>query len=221
MNSKLNPLLVDFFTHHPASKKDPRLYSLSKHFRDTNLKEGSELGVEDVSRLYEFGNRVILLSVFDEHFLDPEKRSSIEAQSIYVFDVLDMVIRKLFDKHKVLYRTMSRVRVGGRLLSNSVMGRDFDPEVYGDVYMRILYRGYKHTRLVFALNPCHPLKAMLLHQDGLVIFSYDRIVMENMYVEQTESGLYYISGLVDGSYTVESKVRKDGSVQINIGKSKE
>ncbi len=219
MSKHLDPIVLDFFIHHPASRKDPRLYNLAKYFRETGIKKGSELGASDISKIYEFGNKIIMLSISDNIFRDFDKIAMVEAQSEFVLDVLQNdIIRRLLEVHRVLYGSMLRMRIGGRLIANSVMGRDFDTEVHGDMYIRILYKGYKHTRLVFALNPCDKRKALLLYQDGIALYRNQITIMNNMDVEKTESGVY-ISGLTGGPYTVESRVIEDGSVQIYIRKS--
>lgn len=212
---------IEFVLTNPAAKKDPRIYSLYKHFKDTNFSpEKSALSKEDINAIFDFTWKIIGLSIPDNSFEDPIKRDTIQIMSILVMDVLEDFIKQLKSQHPFLYSSIKRVRIGGNLISTSIMGRDYDPDVLGDFCIRLLYKYYFYTRISFALLPYNKEKYLLLHQDGIRIFKRYEQTIDNISIYKVPSGAIYITGIEPGDYTVVSRLKEDGRIQINYSKSK-
>ncbi|MEM1688730.1 MAG: hypothetical protein QW785_02660 [Candidatus Anstonellales archaeon] len=209
--------IIEATTNHRGFRKDPRLYILHRHFKEYPIKSG-ELGSSDIKIIYEVGWRIMGLSVSDEDLKDPDRMAYLQGIAFYYVDAIDFVISIL--RKSFLYNVISRIRVGGNLISNSVMGRDFDSEFYGDVHMRILYKNYFYTRLVLMIDPYSEEKFIPLYQDGIRIFGkgYKKHI-NNVYVDRRLNS-YYITKIFEGQHDVYIEVGDDGRVQVNIGESK-
>lgn len=201
-------------------RKDPRFYIIHKHIQRYPSKSLS-LGNSDLLLLQEVGWRVIGLSVLDDDIRDETKLAYLQYISILAIDVIEDITRILRETKVVLYRNLLRVRLGGRLISRSVMGRDFDSDIHGDIYMRFLYRNNSYSRLVMSLNPFSKDKYILIYQDGIPIFHPGcTAIMDGMHIQHIGKDLY-ITGIYNGNRRVISAVMDDGRVQVDIRKSKE
>lgn len=200
--------------------KDPRLKIIHTHVKNYPSKTLS-LGDTDIMMLQDVGWKILGLSIPDGDFRDETKIGYVQAISIFAIDAIEDIVRRLREMRTVLYRNVSRVRLGGRLIVRSIMGRDFDSEMDGDIYIRLLYRNIYHTRLVLSLNPFSDHKYLLIHQDGIPLFRPGyTITMHDMHVETIGEHLY-ITGIYNGNSIVTSTVMEDGRVQIDIRESKE
>ncbi|MEM2054631.1 MAG: hypothetical protein QXQ78_03240 [Candidatus Anstonellales archaeon] len=210
--------IIEATTNHRGFRKDPRLYMLHRHFKEYPIKSGG-LGSSDIKIIHEVGWRIMGLSVSDADLMDPDKVAYLQGIALYYVDAIDFVISLL--RRSFLYDAISRTRVGGNLISNSVMGRDFDSEFYGDVHIRILYKNYFHTRLVLMIDPYSEEKFIPLYQDGIGIFKkgYKKHI-NNVYVDRRSNNIYYITKIFKGQHDVDIEVGDDGRVQVNIRESK-